>query len=606
MEAESATKVIDQRAPPPARASLSAELPRSRRVGRYELVDKLGVGGMATVYIGRALGTAGFEKVVAIKVIHPHLASEREFVDMFLDEARIAARIHHPHVVEILDLGHEDDQYFMAMEYVEGDTLSSLIKELRKAGRRLPVPVALQIVADACEGLAAAHDLVDPDGVPYHLVHRDVSPHNLLVGRDGRVRVVDFGIMKAAGKRSTTLTGQLRGKLPYMSPEQARGKAIDHRTDLFALGVVAWELLVGARLFTGETESEILARVCEFEVPDIAALHPDIPRACITLLERALAPEADKRHRDAHEMLRDIRAAMRETGSGSDDAREVLRAEIDAAFGPRLDYTRAKLRNRASARDARTLELEPVPPAGGELEPSHVPTAVIGSAARSSAANRSVSAVRDFVEIPTGTTQVPRPASRQWALWVLMPMVGAAIGTALVALDQRSSSAGEPPSSAAAAPTIPAGDTGGTTDAGEPSSVRWSFNTTPQGAQVIVNGQRYVDTTPMSIEIPRSDESLLVRFEFDGYESHEVRLAPLRSENFSYPLEPTRPSSLAGSPAPAGLRLTARTKKATRKPPATGTTTEPTAEKPASAGETKDGREFRGMPVIKPKPAPEP
>ncbi len=606
MEAESATKIIEPRASPAAKASVSVELPRSRRVGRYELVDKLGVGGMATVYIGRALGTAGFEKVVAVKVIHPHLASEPEFVEMFLDEARIAARIHHPHVVEILDLGHEDDQFFMAMEYVEGDTLSSLIKELQRSQRRLPESVGLQIIADACEGLAAAHDLVDPDGVPYHVVHRDVSPHNLLVGRDGRVRVVDFGIMKAAGKRSTTLTGQLRGKLPYMSPEQARGKPLDLRTDLFALGVVAWELLIGERLFTGETESEILTRVCEFKVPDIASLHPKLAPGCVTLLRRALAPSVTERYRDAHEMLRDVRLALRESSAGPEDAREILRGEIERAFGPRLDYTRAKLRNRGaerSPRDQATLELEPVPASATEDggQPSRIPTAVV--AGRSSVANRPVSESRDFVELPTSTGAVSaKPARASWILWVLMPLVGAAVGTAFVARDRGSANALDPTTAAASLQMPQAGESTGAVEAAESTSVRWSFNTTPQGAAVIVNGQRYADTTPMSIEIPRGEESLLVRFEYLGYVNHEVRLAPLRSENFSYSLEPRRPAVLVTSPLP----FSARTKKGPRKSsaPTTGPDVVPSVEKPAPA-ETKDSREFRGMPVLKPaKPEP--
>src|SRR5688572_18407169 len=227
MEAEAETKVVEPRsnASRPATASSEA-LPRGRLVGRYELIHRLGHGGMATVYLGRALGTAGFERLVAVKVIHPHLAREPEFVEMFLDEARIAARIHHPNVVEILDLGHDDDLFFMVMEYVEGETLSSLLRQLRKQDELLPLPAALQIVADACKGLAAAHDLTDRDGEPLHLVHRDVSPHNLLVSMDGRVKVVDFGIMKAAGKRSSTLTGQLRGKIAYMSPQQARSERV--------------------------------------------------------------------------------------------------------------------------------------------------------------------------------------------------------------------------------------------------------------------------------------------------------------------------------------------------------------------------------------------
>lgn len=219
MQPEPDTQLIPPRGQDdaPARPAPRAEVePLRRWVGRYELIHRLAHGGMATVYLGRAKGKAGFEKIVAVKVIHPHLAGEAEFVGMFLDEARIAARIHHPHVVEILDLGESDGAYYMVMEFIEGENLAALIRTLD--GEPLPVPVVLQVMADTLEGLAAAHELRDADGQPYELVHRDVSPHNILINLDGWAKVGDFGIMKAAGKASSTKTGQLRGKLAYMSP----------------------------------------------------------------------------------------------------------------------------------------------------------------------------------------------------------------------------------------------------------------------------------------------------------------------------------------------------------------------------------------------------
>ncbi|MBV1860661.1 MAG: serine/threonine protein kinase, partial [Nannocystaceae bacterium] len=278
-------------------------------VGRYELIHRLGHGGMASVYLGRAIGTAGFERLVAVKVIHPHLANESEFVEMFLDEARIAAKIHHPNVCETLDLGEDDGLFFMVMEYVEGETLSSLTRLLRKHKDRMPVPCALQITADACRGLGAAHALEGKDGKPLNLVHRDVSPHNLLVTMDGRVKVVDFGIMKAAGKRSNTLTGQLRGKLTYMSPEQARGEPVDRRSDIYAMGVVLWELLAGARFYRGETDSELLAQVSLARRQDIADYCDDLPEAVIAVLDKALAESRTDRYATADDMLKDLRAA---------------------------------------------------------------------------------------------------------------------------------------------------------------------------------------------------------------------------------------------------------------------------------------------------------
>ncbi|HET6582840.1 MAG TPA: serine/threonine-protein kinase, partial [Nannocystaceae bacterium] len=465
-------------------------------MGRYELIHRLGHGGMATVYLGRALGTAGFEKLVAVKVIHPHLASEPEFVEMFLDEARIAARIHHPHVVEILDLGREDDVFFMVMEYVEGDTLASIVRELRKTDTRLPLPVVVQIVADACEGLAAAHDLEDPDGEPYKLVHRDVSPHNLLVGLDGRVRVVDFGIMKAAGKRSTTLTGQLRGKLPYMSPEQAKGQSIDLRTDLFALGCVLWELCAGERLFAGETDSEILAHVVDCEVRDIRELRPDVPPEIVKVLQRSLAVDRNERYPSAQEMLRDVRLALRAC-TDADDPRETLARALERTCGGRLEYVRAATRNRGieradrSRRSSSSMELdEAARAAANDAGSSH--TTPIGTALASRPHG-----LREFPEMPTSTTTLPGSRARQWTAWILLPLVGAGIAIAAVSYQREPSAAVTAPASAApmiaAAPNDGLGET--TRGSDESDTVKWVLNTEPAGAVTIVDGHRYASPT---------------------------------------------------------------------------------------------------------------
>lgn len=611
MEAEAETKVVDARSKP-ARASVSLAPeagPRERLVGRYELLHRLGHGGMATVYLGRAIGTAGFEKLVAVKVIHPHLANEQEFVEMFLDEARIAARIRHPHVVEILDLGREDDVFFMVMEYVEGDTLSSVLKELRKTGELLSLEAVLQIVSDACEGLAAAHDLVDPDGVPYHLVHRDVSPHNLLAGTDGRVRVVDFGIMKAAGKRSTTLTGQLRGKLPYMSPEQARGQPIDRRTDLFALGAVMWELLTNERLLQGDTESEILARACDFDLPDIREHRKDLPPEVLRVLERALAPDRERRYADAHEMLRDLRVAMRATPS-PDSAREHIADVIKRYFDARLEYVRASARGRGIDRTS------------DRHRSSSVDLGDVAKAAASSASNRSAAAgrtptsllstpagsskaLREFPEVPTALTQSTPPprSSRSWSLLLGLPLVGAAVGTAIVSYAQRSNEV-EPARVESVEPSAANG--GGTTAAAsdEPEIVKWVFNTEPQGATVTIDGRRYDRVTPMTVEMPRGDEPVAVRLEHDGFQPYDATLVPVGPQNHTYRFvalaQPEdRPKTNTN------IRFTApgRTKKPKLKPTgeapeASGPAVTPPTP-PEQPRESGDGRTLAEMPSLK-------
>ena len=537
MEAEVETKVIDHDSKAgkqrPTRVTGVDLLSNHRLIGRYELIHRLGHGGMANVYLGRASGTAGFEKLVAVKVIHPHLASEPEFVEMFLDEARIASRLHHPHVVEILDLGRDDELFFMVMEYVEGDTLASLLRQARKAKQDLPLSAVLQVVADACEGLAAAHELADADGNPYELVHRDVSPHNLLVGMDGRVKVVDFGIMKAAGKRSSTLTGQLRGKLAYMSPEQACAEPLDHRTDIFALGAVLWEMCCGDRLFSGETEAELLAKVSRCEIPDLLARRPELPMALRDILDRALAFDREQRYESARDMLKDVRALMRTLDD--EDPRATVAEVMQGFFQGRVEYIRATVRSSGESvrapRSTRELPAERNASSDSTMTGSRLRSGVHGTG--------------------TLTSSLTGATARQWSLWLLLPLIGAAIGTTVVSL--RAGAGGGQAVEPTAVPTeqvTPAA----TIDPApvelapvvepqpepEPAFVQWTFETNPPGAQVTVDGRPHDETTPLSIDVPRGRDTIAVRIDMDEHVPLEIRLAPTRSDRFSYQLEPIR------------------------------------------------------------------
>ncbi|MDH3728576.1 MAG: serine/threonine protein kinase, partial [Myxococcales bacterium] len=227
-----------------------------RQLGRYEILTQLASGGMASVYVARAQGVAGFERLVAIKVLHPHLAYEQEFISMFLDEARLAARIRHMNVVPTLDVSDSPgDGYFLVMEYIEGNHLGALLGRAAKKGERLPQPFVCRVLVDALQGLAAAHRLTDENGTHLQLVHRDVSPHNILVGTDGIARLTDFGVAKADVRMASTRAGQFKGKLSYMAPEQAASNETDQRSDLFSVGVILWESLTGRRLFKGDSNA---------------------------------------------------------------------------------------------------------------------------------------------------------------------------------------------------------------------------------------------------------------------------------------------------------------------------------------------------------------
>jgi len=262
------------------------------RLDRFELVAELAQGGMATVYLARFVGVAGFKRFVAIKRLHPHLAKEQDFIQMFLDEARLAARLHHPNVVPILEIGIQNEQHYLVMEYIEGDTVGHLMARAQNVNRKIPVPIVIRIMLDTLTGLNAAHDLADDDGTPLEIVHRDVSPQNILVGVDGVARITDFGVAKAQARlANATQGGQLKGKLAYMSPEQVRGNMpVDRRADVFAAGIVTWELLTGQRLFKADGEAETLFKVVAAEVPPLRNFEPGVPPEVEVVVRRALAP----------------------------------------------------------------------------------------------------------------------------------------------------------------------------------------------------------------------------------------------------------------------------------------------------------------------------
>ncbi len=270
-------------------------------IGRYAIYGEIASGGMATVHYGRLLGASGFSRTVAIKRLHPQYAKDPDFVAMFLDEARLAARIQHPNVVSTLDVVSTDSELFLVLEYVQGETLSRLSRTMRDQGARIPTKIAVAIVAQALHGLHAAHEARDERGAPLGIVHRDVSPQNILVGVDGGVRVLDFGIAKAANRLQTTREGQLKGKLAYMAPEQIGGQ-VDRLTDIYAAGVVLWESLAGKRLYEAANEGQLLHMVLKGKRERPGQHVKDLPASLDDITQRALSLEPKKRFATAREM----------------------------------------------------------------------------------------------------------------------------------------------------------------------------------------------------------------------------------------------------------------------------------------------------------------
>jgi eukaryotic-like serine/threonine-protein kinase len=282
----------------------------ARTIGRYALHAEIASGGMATIHIGRLLGPVGFARTVAIKRLHPPLAKDPEFVAMFLDEARLAARIRHPNVVSTLDVVATEGEIFVVMEYVPGESLARLLRVVRTSQEMVPVPIAATIMVGVLHGLHAAHEARDERGDPLRIVHRDVSPHNILVGTDGDAHVIDFGIAKARGRMQVTRQGQIKGKLSYMPSEQLLGQALDHRADIFAASIVLWEALTGQRLFQGTDDGEVYAKVLLGKV-DPPSLHAkDITPAIDALVLKGLARDRNARFATAREMALALEASM--------------------------------------------------------------------------------------------------------------------------------------------------------------------------------------------------------------------------------------------------------------------------------------------------------
>ncbi|HYV44971.1 MAG TPA: protein kinase [Myxococcaceae bacterium] len=299
------------------------------RFDKYILVRKLAEGGMAEIFLAKQVGAEGFERDVVLKLMLGHLSSSREFVEMFLDEARLAAKLHHPNIVQISDLGHFNGRYFICMEYLPGEDLQSMVEVAARTQKAVPFGVAARIVHSACEGLEFAHTYAE-HGQPLGVVHRDVSPSNIIVTYQGLVKVLDFGIAKAGSKLTQTQPGLLKGKWGYMSPEQARGDPIDNRSDLFSLGITFHELLTGQRVFRKDNEIGVLLALMQQPIPAPSSVRRDIPHALDRIVMKALEKQPEHRYPDAGAFRADLEAYLATT---SQPGMSTLAAYMVALFG---------------------------------------------------------------------------------------------------------------------------------------------------------------------------------------------------------------------------------------------------------------------------------
>ena len=572
---------------------MSDELPA--RVGKYRIIAKLGQGGMARVMLAMTLGPAGFQKLMVIKQLREDVADDPEFLTMFLDEARIAARLNHPNVVQTYEVGEDDGSYFIAMDYLEGQPLNRI---LHRIGReKMPRALHLRILAEALAGLHYAHELADFDGTPLDVVHRDVSPHNLFVTYDGQVKLVDFGIAKAVGGAALTREGVFKGKVGYMAPEQARGEKVDRRADIFSVGIMLWEALAQERMTRGQEDIVVLNNRIRGSDPKVAEVAPNTPEELQLICERAMALKPSDRYGTAAE-FRDAIEGYLETSGAKVGARKIAE-QLRAEFAVDREKIKAKIERQVKLyEEAASSDRVPIvdimseptvdgTPSGtplsrksrpGVLDPEGTAATVVREDDGDDGPRSDTLAAAKFA------TEAPvpeRPASaKRWALVALV----AAVATVAAALTLRPRAGGE-----VAADSQPTTTEATRTTASESTKITLEIDVSPSSATIFLDDAP-VATNPFKVEVERDGSLHKIRAEAEGHETEEravsfdrtlmihmalrQQASPAASASASATAEPVAPLPVA-RPTPA-------------KPPPTGDT--PTAGTDLSKQKTRTKR----------------
>jgi len=411
--------------------------PEREMLDRYELIAPLARGGMGSVHLARLPGAGGFQRLYAIKVMHPHLAEETEFVGMLLDEARIAARIHHPNAVPIVDVCHSSRGFYLVMDYIDGVTLARLLSATGALPWRERTRAAIRVILDALAGLHAAHELTDDEGNPLGIVHRDVSPQNIMVGADGVGRITDFGIALAASRIVASRPGLIKGKPSYMSPEQVSAAPADRRADVFAMGIVLWEALTHARLFHAEMEVGALMQVMAAEIKPPSSIVPEVPASLDAVCMKALERPLERRWESARAMADALESAASAAGllASTHEVSDVLRATFSDEFAARRALIRDHARGSTSApRGRNALDELGTGPTDFVRTPARVGDSRSIPAIEVSSHGHRAPAVAPQAAVQTDPVVSPPPRRKTWVVPVLGLSAGAlalAVGLAL-------------------------------------------------------------------------------------------------------------------------------------------------------------------------------
>lgn len=534
------------------------------QIGRYEILGLLGTGGMAEVLLARLSGPSGFERPVVIKRILPHLAREKHFVDMFLDEARIVAGIHHQNVVMVHELCQDEDELFMVMEYLEGESAAGLARRLSMKRKLLSFGLCAHVMAEVCAGLHAAHKLKDNEGRPQNLVHRDVSPANLFLTYAGEVKILDFGIAVAADRMSKTDAGQVKGKYAYMSPEQCQGKPLDCRSDIFSLGTVLYELSTCRRLFKRASDMLTLEAICGEEIVPPSKLVNNYPAELERITMKALEKDKNKRYQSGLDMRRDLLALSRELNRGK-IPEESLAKVMHKLFEDRIEQKRSLLSklhqgdNITSVPAAETdasVELPNAALSSDELEPES----------------------QSAISVPElSHPGFAKNRRRGWMVGAIAAAAAVIIGTAVVTM----SSGGD-----AGADTKPNEVAAKSKEKPKPpppkpkepvATVSVRVETDPPGARVLIAGQPR-GITPTYLLLDKGTEAVKVSLSLDGYAERTETVVPDVDQKFSLTMtkDGEKPEEVAEAtdtkeapvkPPPRRTRRRRTTKKSPPPPP---------------------------------------
>jgi eukaryotic-like serine/threonine-protein kinase len=498
------------------------------RLDRYQVLGHLATGGMAEILLARVGGPSGFERPVVLKRILPHLARETGFVTMFLDEARLVAQIRHHNVIQVQELVHAGGELFFVMEYLEGESVAGLMRRLELRGTTIDPVLGAHILAESCAGLHAAHELTDLDGKQQEIVHRDISPQNLFVTYSGQIKVLDFGIAKAQGRDTRTEAGQVKGKFAYMSPEQCRSEPLDRRCDVFALGIVLYELTTGRRLFKRDSPLGVITAICKEPIVPPSRIVADYPPALEAVCLRALAARREDRYETAAEMRRDLLAYQR-SAAGADSPTEALALVMQTVFFDRIAEKQDLLRKMRAGSDV-----------------THVP----------------VGEVDENVELPSVVAETRRdaPATGAWprarspfrrALVVVFAISGATLGGALAFAWRSPSDTAAPRASSTASAALPLAATPSSAPSATPAPAEITLHveTQPAGAHVLLDS---VDqgATPLDVKVPRGRSALPLELRRAGYLPLVQPIVPDADQRLVLSLHP-RPGAAVSAPPSA-------------------------------------------------------